>query len=118
MVVKRIVANIQSSDPAIAIAFYQDVLGMRVVMDQGWIITFSGEQVAPAQFSVAVDGGSGTPLPDLSIEVDDLQEVIDRLRAANVPLEYGPAVEPWGVRRLYVRDPFRKLLNILQHIRT
>ncbi|HYN27676.1 MAG TPA: glyoxalase, partial [Burkholderiales bacterium] len=23
--------------------------------------------------------------------------------------------EPWGVRRFYVRDPFGKLINILQH---
>lgn len=24
--------------------------------------------------------------------------------------------EPWGVRRFYVRDPFGKLVNILQHV--
>jgi hypothetical protein len=29
--------------------------------------------------------------------------------------ELGPATEPWGVRRFYVRDPFGKLINILQH---
>jgi len=27
--------------------------------------------------------------------------------------EYGPADEPWGVRRFYCRDPFGKLVNIL-----
>ena len=116
MVVKRIVANVQSSDPSAARTFYEGVLGMRVVMDQGWIVTFAGEEVAPVQLSVAANGGSGTPLPDLSIEVDDLEEVINRLKAANILLEYGPIVEPWGVRRIYVRDPYRRLLNILQHI--
>jgi hypothetical protein len=34
---------------------------------------------------------------------------------ANVPIEYGPAEEPWGVRRFFVRDPFGKLINILEH---
>lgn len=34
---------------------------------------------------------------------------------AGIPIEYGPATEPWGVRRFYVRDPFGKLINILQH---
>lgn len=27
----------------------------------------------------------------------------------------GPADEPWGVRRSYVRDPFGRLVNILSH---
>ena len=35
--------------------------------------------------------------------------------ASGIEVEYGPADEPWGVRRFFVRDPFGKLLNILQH---
>lgn len=54
-------------------------------------------------------------MPDLSIEVDNLQQVLERMRAAGIPLEYGPADEPWGVRRFFVRDPFGRLLNILAH---
>jgi len=38
-----------------------------------------------------------------------------RVQKAGVPIEYGPADEPWGVRRFYVRDPFGKLVNILVH---
>ncbi len=40
---------------------------------------------------------------------------LDRMQQAGVPVEYGPVNEPWGVRRFYVRDPFDRLLNILQH---
>ena len=58
---------------------------------------------------------SGTPVPDLSIEVDDLEAAHARVLAAGLPVEYGPADEPWGVRRFYVRDPFGRLLNILVH---
>jgi catechol 2,3-dioxygenase-like lactoylglutathione lyase family enzyme len=58
---------------------------------------------------------TGTAVPDLSIEVDNLQQVLERMRAAGIPLEYGPADEPWGVRRFFVRDPFGRLLNILAH---
>ncbi|MCY7305016.1 MAG: glyoxalase, partial [Rhodoferax sp.] len=32
-------------------------------------------------------------------------------------IEYGPASEPWGVRRFFVRDPFDKLVKILVHER-
>ena len=59
--------------------------------------------------------GSGTPVRDLSIEVDDLDEVLQRAKAAGFAIEYGPQQEPWGVRRFYVRDPFDRLLNILSH---
>jgi hypothetical protein len=34
------------------------------------------------QISFAREGGSGTPVPDLSIEVDDLDEVLQRAKAA------------------------------------
>ena len=61
-------------------------------------------------------GGSGTPVPDLSIEVDDVDEALRRMRDAGFPIEYGPVDEPWEVRRFYVRDPFGKLVNILAHI--
>ncbi|TIT60984.1 MAG: glyoxalase, partial [Mesorhizobium sp.] len=35
--VKRIVANIATQDTLAAQHFYQDVLGLDVLMDQGWI---------------------------------------------------------------------------------
>jgi catechol 2,3-dioxygenase-like lactoylglutathione lyase family enzyme len=113
--VKRIVANIAAEDVGRAGAFYADVLGLRLVMDHGWIRTFAADASAAPQISVAAEGGSGTPVPDLSIEVDDLDEVHRRVVRAGLPVEYGPVREPWGVRRFYVRDPFGRLLNILVH---
>jgi catechol 2,3-dioxygenase-like lactoylglutathione lyase family enzyme len=54
-------------------------------------------------------------VPDLSIEVDDLDTTLDRMKKADVAIEYGPVDEPWGVRRFFVRDPFGKLVNVLAH---
>lgn len=116
MQVKRIVANIATEDLAAARQFYGEVLGLDLLMDLGWIATYgSGEDMA-VQFSVMSQGGSGTPVPDLSIEVDDVDEAFRRMRGAGFAIEYGPADEPWGVRRFYVRDPFGKLVNILSHV--
>jgi catechol 2,3-dioxygenase-like lactoylglutathione lyase family enzyme len=115
MAVKRIVANIAADRIDAASAFYGDVLGMRVVMDLGWIMTFASDVDAAPQISIATEGGSGTPVPDLSIEVDDLDDVFQRVRAARLAVEYGPVIEPWGVRRFFVRDPFGRLVNILTH---
>jgi catechol 2,3-dioxygenase-like lactoylglutathione lyase family enzyme len=113
--VKRIVANIAAEHIDRAKAFYVDVLGMHVVMDLGWILTFAAEGKVAPQLSVATEGGSGTLVPDLSIEVDDFQDVYQRAVAGGYQIEYGPRTEPWGVQRFYVRDPFGRLLNILAH---
>lgn len=115
MVVRRIVANIACERPAEAGAFHGDILGMTLAMDHGWIVTYADEGSAQTQASFASEGGSGTPVLALSIEVDDLDAVLARIRAARIPIEYGPAIEPWGVRRFYVRDPFGRLVNILEH---
>jgi catechol 2,3-dioxygenase-like lactoylglutathione lyase family enzyme len=116
MKVKRIVANIATPDPAQAQAFYQDFLGLEVLMDHGWLRTYGSGAPMTTQLGVASEGGSGTPVPDLSIEVDDLDTALERARKAGIRLEYGPATEAWGVRRFFVRDPFGKLVNILQHL--
>ncbi len=115
MAVRRIVANIATERVADGRAFYADILGLQPVMDLGWIVTFAADTTAAPQISVAAEGGSGTPVPDLSVEVDDLEEVHRRVMTAGIPVEYGPAHEPWGVTRFYVRDPFGRLVNILSH---
>lgn len=116
MNVKRIVANIATRDIAAAKRFYRDVLGLDVLMDLGWITTYGVREKMVIQISFAAEGGSGTPTPDLSIEVDDVDATLTRMRESGFQIEYGPADEPWGVRRFYVRDPFGKLVNILAHL--
>jgi uncharacterized glyoxalase superfamily protein PhnB len=54
-------------------------------------------------------------VPDLSIEVDDVEVALRRIRKAGLPVEYDPKSEPWGVRRFYVRDPLGTLVNVVQH---
>lgn len=115
MKVKRIVANIATDDIASAKRFYSDVLGLDLKMDLGWIATFGSSETMSVQISFASEGGSGTAVPDLSIEVDDVDHALEAMRTAGFSIEYGPADEPWGVRRFYVRDPFGRLVNILSH---
>lgn len=115
MAVKRIIANIGAEHVDAARIFYGDILGMTVVMDHGWIVTFAADASATLQISVATEGGSGTPVPDLSIEVDDLDQVHRGVVEAGFAVEYGPTAEPWSVRRFFVRDPFGRLVNILVH---
>jgi catechol 2,3-dioxygenase-like lactoylglutathione lyase family enzyme len=115
MNVKRIVANIATPDIAAARRFYGDVLGLDILMDHGWIATYGSATTMTVQVSFASEGGSGTSVPDLSIEVDDVEAAAAAMEAAGFAIEYGPVDEPWGVRRFFVRDPFGKLVNILSH---
>jgi catechol 2,3-dioxygenase-like lactoylglutathione lyase family enzyme len=116
MIIHRIVPNISASDLSKARQFYRDVLGLEIVMDLSWIVTFAcSKGLTTPQVTIALEGGAGTAVPDLSIEVDNLDEAINRIQAAGFAIEYGPVTEDWGVRRFYVRDPFGKLLNILSH---
>ncbi|WP_163527274.1 VOC family protein [Halobacillus ihumii] len=116
MKVKRIVANIETQEISKAKHFYGEVLGLEKLMDMGFIATYGSHEKMDTQVSFLSEGGSGTPVPDLSIEVDDLEEALTRMQEAGISIEYGPAEESWGVRRFFVRDPFGKLLNILIHM--
>ena len=115
MRVKRIVTDVHAPDVAAAKRFYQDVLGLELLMDLGWIVTYGSRETMSVQISFVSQGGSDTPPPDLSIEVDDVDDALERIRRAGFPIEYGPVDEPWGVRRFFVRDPLGKLVNVLAH---
>lgn len=115
MKVKRIVANVETPEPAAVARFYKDILGLDLLMDHGWIATYGTGDTMPLQVSFASEGGSGAPVPGLSIEVDDVEAVYQAVLAAGHAIEYGPADEPWGVRRFFVRDPAGTLVNIVMH---
>lgn len=115
MTVKRIVTNIPAEQVEPAKCFYGEIFGMDIVMDLGWIVTFAAAGQAAPQISVATEGRSGTPVPDVSIEVDDLDAVCRRALELGFEAEYGPVHEPWGVTRFYLRDPFGRLINVLAH---
>jgi catechol 2,3-dioxygenase-like lactoylglutathione lyase family enzyme len=113
--VERIVANVSTENPALAQKFYGDVLGLDLLMDLDWIRTYGSEAKMAVQVSFMSEWGSGTSVPDLSIEVDDLDGALSRFKRGNFEIVYGPVEEPWGVRRFFVRDPFGRLVNILAH---
>lgn len=115
MGVLRMVTNIQAENLEAAKKFYSDVLGLSIIMDHGWITTYGNDAEMAVQISFATEGGSGTDVPNLSIEVDDFEETLSKMKNAGFNITYGPAKEPWGVQRFYVQDPFGTLVNILAH---
>ncbi|MGE0845548.1 MAG: VOC family protein [Flavobacteriaceae bacterium] len=115
MTVRRIVANVATGSVPELRRFYAELFGLDVLMDHGWIVTLSNRATMTVQLGIASEGGSGTPVPDLSIEVDDVDAVRARAGAMGCDIVYELADEPWGVRRFYLRDPAGKLVNVLSH---
>ncbi|MGB3244616.1 MAG: VOC family protein [Sulfitobacter sp.] len=115
MSVIRIVANLAAGDVPGVAAFYQDLLGLNVLMDQGWIMTLGTDTLGPVQLSVASQGGSGTPVPDLSITVQDVEDIYAQAITMGCPITYPLTDEPWGVTRFFVTDPMGRAINILAH---
>ncbi|MCP8467106.1 glyoxalase [Pseudomonas sp. ZM23] len=115
MTVRRIVANLAAGKPGEVARFYRELFDLDIVMDHGWLITLASAGSALVQLSLASEGGSGAPVPDLSIEVDNLDEVHERALAAAQQVVYPLTDEPWGVRRFFLRDPLGTVINVLEH---
>ena len=115
MTVKRIVFDIATGDVAGVQDFYRALFDLTPVMDQGFIVTLASGTEAPVQVSIASEGGSGTPVPDASIEVEDVDATYARATRMGCEIVYDLTDEPWGVRRFFLRDPAGKLLNVLAH---
>jgi len=64
MKVLRIVTNIATSNISAAKQFYQDILGLDLLMDHGSIATYGSNEKMNAQISFVSQGGSETT-PDI-----------------------------------------------------
>ena len=117
MGIRRVVPDIKSNDMDASRAFYADFLGLDVAMDMGFIMTFVSPTNPTAQISVLRDDGSSTPVPNVSVEVEDVDKVYAEATKRGVEIVYPLTNEPWGVRRFFAVDPSGTILNILSHVR-
>ena len=79
MSIRRVVPNVRARRGADNRAFYVDVLGLRVVMEMDFIVTFASPSNPMAQVSV-VNADPARPHPDLTIEVADVDAAYTRAR--------------------------------------
>ncbi|HEX6981898.1 MAG TPA: VOC family protein [Balneolaceae bacterium] len=116
MSIRRTVPNIESEDPKQSREFFERFLGMEVAMDKDWIITFASPNNPTAQINVILHDGSDVPHPNISIEVDDVDDMYSRAVDQKIEIVYSITDEPWGVRRFFVVGPNNTIVNILSHL--
>src|SRR5690625_971330 len=115
MGIRRIVPDFQSADVRRSVAFYSVLLGMEQVMDHGWLATLADRKDPARQLSVASHGASASVVPDVSIEVDDVDAVYALAQQMGAEIMHPLTDEVWGVRRFFVKSPDGHVLNILGH---
>jgi catechol 2,3-dioxygenase-like lactoylglutathione lyase family enzyme len=114
MAVKRIKPNILSDRFDESRAFYNDVIGLEGGDGLDWILFF-GTDKREVQLSVMKLDIKANVHPDVSIEVDDVDEVYERALAAGAEIVYPITDEDWGLRRFFVRDPNGAVINVTEH---
>ena len=114
MGVKRIKPNILSDRFDESRSFYRDVIGFDGGDGLDWIIFF-GTEKPEVQLSVMKLDIKAHIHPDVSIEVDDVDAVYERARAAQAEIVYPLTSEEWGLRRFFLRDPSGAVINVTEH---
>ncbi len=114
MTVRRIVPDLVVVDPAAGSVFYEQILGLEKVMDFGWICTYASPSNRTAQINL-MRTLPGNVVPNYSVEVADVIAVHARANEAGFDIVYPLTLEPWGVRRFFVRDPNGRVANVMMH---
>ncbi|WP_117199162.1 MULTISPECIES: VOC family protein [unclassified Nocardiopsis] len=114
MAVRRVVPDIRSEALRESREFY-GLLGFEEVMNHGWIMTLASPSSPAAQVSFVTDDKTGLVVPDMSVEVDDVDAAYAAVRDSGAEIIHPLQDEEWGVRRFFVRDPNGRVVNVLDH---
>jgi catechol 2,3-dioxygenase-like lactoylglutathione lyase family enzyme len=115
MSIKRVVPNIASDKLEASRDFYTTLLGFQVAMDLGWILTLVSPSNPTAQLSVVRQDATAAVVPQLTVEVADVDAVHAEALRRGLELVHPLTDEPWGVRRFFVKDPNGVVLNVASH---
>jgi len=118
MDIRRIVPNISSDRMEESRKFYTDFLGLKLVMDMEWILTFSSVSNPTAQISIVKNDKPNVFDSDITItiEVNDIDSLYKKAVSLDYKIPYPITNESWGVRRFFVKDPNNVIVNIMCHL--
>ena len=115
MSIRRVMPDIRSDRFDECRTFYVELLGFEVAMDMGWIMTFVSPTNPTAQISVLGSDATAPVVPQLTVEVADVDAVHAEAVRRGLEIVYPLTDESWGVRRFFVIDPNRVVLNVVSH---
>lgn len=113
MKIERITPILTVDDLAIAITEHISVLGMRVVMNMGWVAFLADD--TGHQIGLMTADATAPLNPDISIFVEDIEAAYTAAMASGVQIVHPLSTEEWGVRRFFYRDSSGRVINIGTH---
>ena len=105
MSMRRVGPNIASDKLDACRDSYAGLLGFQVAMDLGWILTFGSQSNPTAQLSVLRQDASAPVIPQLIVEVADVDAVHAQALRRGLELVYPLTDEPWGCGASWSRTP-------------
>ncbi|SDP43887.1 hypothetical protein SAMN04487905_104114 [Actinopolyspora xinjiangensis] len=115
MSIRRAMPDIHSESMAESRDFY-GLMGFEEVMNHGWVMTLASPTNPTAQVTFMTHDETATVVPDLSVEVDDVDAVHTAMLENGAEIVHPLRNEDWGVRRFFVRDPNDRVINVLSHL--
>ncbi len=118
--IRRAIPVVHTDDPEGTRAFYVDLLGFRVAMDQAGLLMLVSRSVPTTQVIIAwaSDDASDPEVlrVNMSVEVADVDGAHADAERRGLDIVYPLTDEPWGIRRFFVREPSGTVVNIASHV--
>jgi catechol 2,3-dioxygenase-like lactoylglutathione lyase family enzyme len=115
MSIRRVVPDLSSERFDESRAFYVEVLGFEVALDLGSVVTLASPANPTAQITLMRRDGSPRLLPQVTIEVADVDAVYNQAVRRGARILFPPTDESWGVRRFFLFDPNDVVINVMSH---
>jgi catechol 2,3-dioxygenase-like lactoylglutathione lyase family enzyme len=114
MTVRRVMPILTVPDLEAARDAYVRMLGLREVMNLGWVVTLADDDLRH-QVSLMTRDATAPVNPNVSIEVDDVDAAHQAAVAAGLQIVHPLSDEDWGVRRFFFADAAGNVINVLMH---
>ncbi len=98
------------ADVAASRGFWTEVIGLRVLIEDGEYVRLGGDGGFTMGIERAADGE--TPEVELVVRVADVDAVYDRLVSDGIECGGPPQDMPWGARHIWLRDPDGRPISI------
>ncbi|MCT7657592.1 VOC family protein [Mycobacterium deserti] len=114
MTVRRVMPVLTVADLEATRDAYVRVLGLREVMNHGWIVTLADDGHRH-QLSLMTKDATAPSNPAVSVEVDDVDAAYRAAVDLGLRIVHPLSDEEWGVRRFFFADESGNVVNVLSH---
>ncbi len=124
MIKKYLHTRFRVSDMDKSVSFYQGILGMEVIEEKtsprGSKLVFLKFPEMDCELELCSFPDSGSvhvpeDLVHLAFQVDDLQDCMDKLNTAGIPITEGPLESSNGTKFIFTEDPDKYEIELMQY---